>query len=77
MPVPASQYERPAPREHLLDALRHDELRRPLAVRRVRARERPVRRKQPLEHVPSVRGGSPRIRLGAVLRSVGWGWVDL
>ena len=52
--------ERAAARQDVLDALGHDELRRPLAVRRVRAGERPVRRKQPLEHDVSLRGGSRR-----------------
>jgi hypothetical protein len=50
--------ERPAARQDLLDAQRHDELRLPLAVGGVRPGERPVRRKQPLEHPISVRGGS-------------------
>ena len=50
MPVPASQTSVPPRVERPLDALGHDELRRPLAVRRMRAGERPVRRKQPLEH---------------------------
>ena len=52
-------HERAAPRQHVLDALGHDELRRPLAVRGVRAGERPACRKQPLEHAISLRGGSP------------------
>ncbi len=51
--------ERAALREHVLDALGEGKLRRPLAVRRMRACERPVRRKQPLEHIASVRVGSP------------------
>ena len=54
--------ERPAPRQHVLDAPGHDELRRPLAVRGVRASERPACRKQPLEHVVSLRAGSPASR---------------